>query len=292
MIADFKVIYSQPEPEQPPEPQKITRPDIGLTVPTDGRYFQIQHDWILMDGDTRASKNPHSVKNNISHPAIAKSGLWVSKSVYNGRFYDYVELPEIWQRFLYDLWAWSVRGGNVPVGEILGYETKTTNTGTFAITTYPSLTWYYVNMMEKSRAFTDSWSPEVGGRDYVTNRNPQNRPLEFLLRTCTGNLTKLQKINGREYWVEALDILKPPPPLEWLITQPHLLHWCTEVSPRPLPDKTYTVSNFPQAEKCLGVPSWGVPLPFMSLGGTVIFDKAAVRELTPGQKYSPYNPQR
>jgi len=262
------------------------RKDINLTVPSDGgRYFQIKHDWEVM-GISRAAK----VGSNYSHPAIANNN-WLVKSVFDGKSYDYVELPEKWQRFLWELWSWSV-GDSVQGGEITGQYTSKTNSGTFSYTTPQSKTWYYVNMIEKSRAFTDSWSPEVGGRDFVTNRNPNNRPYEFLLRTCTGNLTKLKKINGREYWVEALDIRYDPPTLDWLIQRPHLLHWCTEISPYKLSNGTYTVSNFPQAEICLGVPSWGVPLPFMSLGGHVIFEKDAVRELSAGQKYSPYNPEK
>jgi len=263
----------------------LKRPDVGLKVPTDGRYFQIKHDWEVL-GDSRSAK----VGSNYSHPAIVND-KWLVRSVWNDKYYSYVELPEKWQRFLYNLWSWSV-GDDVVTGEITGYYTSKTNSGLFANTTPLSKAWYYVNMVEKSRAFTDSWSPEVGGRDFVTGRNPTNRPYEFLLRTCTGNLTKLEKINGREYWMKALDIRYDPPRVEWIIQHPHLLHWCTEISPYKLPDGTYTVSNFPQAEKCLGVDSWGVPIPFMSLGGYVIFDKDSVRELASGQNYSPYNPMR
>lgn len=273
----------------PPNNGEFVRPDINLRVPNTGRFVQIKHDWEIIDPKTGQYYEPRSKNYKYAFPAIVNK-QWGLKTFYEGREYAYVPLPVKWQFFLWDIWNWST-GYLLPKGEITGYYTPSSNSGIFANTTPKSLTYYYVNMVEKSRAFTDSWSPEVGGYDAVTGRNVGAKPYEWLMRTTTGNMCEVEKIVGRDIYLKALDITKDPPSLEWLINHPQYLHWATEVSGTPLPDKRYTVSNFPQAETCLGKPS-GVPIPFMSLGGSIVLDKFSVRELQNGQKYSPYVPEK
>lgn len=268
--------------------KQFKRKDINLKVPSAGKFVQIKHDWEVTDPKTGKNYDSRAKGFKYSFPAIVNK-QWGLKTLYNGKEYTYVSLPEKWQWFLWELWDWST-DYLLPRGEITSYYTTKTNTGTFANTTPKSLTYYYVNMVEKSRAFTDSWSPEVGGYDSVTERNVGAKPYEWLMRTTTGNLCEVEKIVGRNIYLKALDIMKDPPKLEWLISKPQYLHWCTQVGGVPLPQKKgYVVSNFPQAETCLGQVA-GVPLPFMSLGGSVILDKFAVRELKNNQSYSPYFP--
>lgn len=284
-----QVKYKEYAEAEEPTPQPFTRPDINLFVPNVGRFVQIKHDWEIINPKTGTYYEPRSKGYKYAFPAIVNK-QWGLKTFYGGREYSYVTLPVRWQFFLWDLWNWST-GYSLPKGEITGYYNTTSNTGTFAYTTPKSLTYYYVNVVEKSRAFTDSWSPEVGGYDAVTNRNLGAKPYEWLMRTTTGNLCEVEKVVGRDVYLKALDITKDPPSVEWIIQRPQYLHWATEVSGTPLPDKRYTVSNFPQAETCLGKPR-GVPIPFMSLGGTIILDKYAVKDLVNGQKYSPYVPEK
>lgn len=285
IILDYinkKILYENPT-------EKIfKRKDVNLKVPSSGKFVQIKHDWEIIDPKTGKYYEPRSKGYKYAFPAIVNK-QWGLKTFYNGREYAYVELPVKWQWFFWDLWNWST-DYLLPKGEITGYYTTKTNSGNFAYTTPKSLTYYYVNMIEKSRAFTDSWSPEVGGYDAVTGRNVESRPYEWLMRTTTGNMCEVDKIVGRDIYLKALDITKDPPTVQWLIDHPQYLHWATEVGGTPLPDKRYPVSNFPQAETCAGQ-VMGVPLPFISLGGTIVLDKFSVKELKNGQSYSPYVPE-
>lgn len=275
--------------EIPQVPTGFIRKDINLKVPSSGRFVQIKHDWEVIDPKTGKYYEPRSKGYKYAFPAIVNK-QWGLKTLYNGKEYTYVQLPIKWQFFLWDLWNWSV-DNSIPKGKITGYYTTKNNTGTFATTTPKSMTYYYVNMIEKSRAFTDSWSPEVGGYDAVTERNVGSKPYEWLMRTTTGNLCEVEKVVGRNMYLKALDITKDPPTIDWISKHPQYLHWATEVGGIPLSDKRYTVSNFPQAEACLGFPA-GVPIPFMSLGGSIVLDKFAVKELRNGQSYSPYVPEK
>lgn len=265
---------------------ELRRRDVGLRAPADGQYVQIKHDWEVA-GTSRA------LGYDYAFPAIVNKS-WGLKTQYNGREYDYVPLPEAWQWFLWDLWKWSV-DGLIPGGKIEYFYKKPRNERTFAYATPGTLTWYYVNMVEAHRAWTEAGSPEAGFRDYVTGRNPTAQPYQWLFRTTTGNLCKVIRTIGTLVEVEALDATKPPPPLEWLVTQPHLLHWATEVGPNQYPNGTFPVSNFPQAEvvsQMHGLPFMGTPIPFLSLGGSIILDKKATSPVENGDSYSPYNPPK
>lgn len=85
---------------------------------------------------------------------------------------------------------------------------------------------------------------------------------------------------------------KSAPSLDYILThKPHLIHWATEVGSTKLPDGRYQVSNLPQVEvvsKIHGLPYYGTPIPFLSLGGSVMIAKRNTRVLESGKPYSPY----
>jgi hypothetical protein len=267
------------------------RKDIGLTVPDNGKqHVQVLHDWqiTLANGEQNTSR---AAGHRTAHPAIVNT-KWGLVTKYNDKVYDYVELPEKWQWLIWEFCKWST-DYQMPDGQITSYYTKTTNSGIFAKSTPYSTMEYYVSIMEKSRAWTDSWSPEIGGRDYVTGRNPNNRPLEFLIRHTTGALHEVRPF-GSKWIVKALDITKDPPPFANIIADPTLWYWATQIGNVPLPDKTWQVSYFPQAKypsEHYGLPFKGVAMPLLSLGGDFMIDKKACTPvLVPGSKWSPYNP--
>jgi hypothetical protein len=267
------------------EPVVLERKDINLKVPNNGKtHVQVLHDWDVT-GQSRAHGN------KTAHPAIVNTA-WGLITKYNDKVYDYVELPEKWQWIVWEFCKWST-GYQIPDGEITSFYTKTTNSGLFAKTTPYSLTEYYVSIMEKSRAWTDSWSPEIGARDYVTKRNLQNRNLEFLMRHTTGALHEVT-LYGSKWIVKALDITKDPPPFEEIIADPTLYYWATQISNVQLPDKTWQVSYFPQAKRpslYYELPFKGVAMPLLSMGGSFMIDKKACTPiLKNGSAWSPYHP--
>lgn len=234
--------------------------DIGLTVPDDGfRYGVIRHVRELEKGDPI--------------PAVYQSGLYR----YQERDYDYLPLPFDWQWHIYHLLEWASEG-LIPKGGIIGYYEK----GGLPFAIAEGLTWAYVNLVERHRAFTDSKPPEAGYRDYVTGRNSNEEPYEWLCRTTTGNLVKIIGNWGIYYEVEAYDIRRSPSDYNYA---PHLVHWATEIS------STGIVARFPQLKvlcRRYGFTEVGTPIPFLSKGGVVRLPKEHIRILQPGQAYSPY----
>lgn len=265
------------------------RKDVGLTVPNnDKQYVQVLHDWQVGKGGSRSEK----AGSKYAHPAIVNA-TWGLETKYNDRVYDYVSLPEKWQQIIWKFCGWSVEY-QLLKGVITEFYTKTTNSGIFARATPYSQTEYYISIVEKSRAWTESFSPEVGGKDVVTGRNMQNREYEFLMRHTTGALQEVTSY-GSKWIVKALDITKDPPPFEEIISDPSLYYWATEIRPERLADGTYTVSPFPQAKvpsRAMGLPFMGVAMPLLSMGGSFMINKTACSPiLTPGSKWSPYNPK-
>lgn len=264
------------------------RKDINLTVPDDGyRYVQFKHDWEVMDGATRQANT--NVK--YAFPAIVRRD-WGLITQYQGVTYDYVSFPREWQFFLHELFRWSV-DDKIPVGKIEYFYNKPNNFREFAYATPNSLTWYYVNMIEAHRAWTESASTEAGFCDFVTSRNLGAKPYEFLLRPTTGNIARVLRDMGSEWELEALDITKPPPPMAEVTGKNYLTHWATEITTNKLPDGRYVVSNFPQCEtvsEAYDLPYRGTPYPFISMGGTIRIKKYGVRLLEAGKRYSPYVP--
>lgn len=271
------------------EYKRVYRPkDTNLKVPTDGRYVQILHDWAVYDG-TRQSQT--GVKYAV--PAVVNAN-WGLRTIYNEQVYDYVPVPDEWQWFLWKLWDWA-SDYRLPRGRIESFYTKPTNSGVWANTTAGSLTNVYVTMIEKSRSHSDSYPPEMGGRDVVTRRNLSNhRPYEWLCRPTTGTLAKVIGDNGSEWVLEALDITKPPPNAYTL--PPHLYCWATEINTTKLTDGRYVVSDYAFIDQALKYnftsnPRTGTPIPFISKGGSVRIKKYGCSPiLVGGSSWSPYIP--
>jgi len=143
-------------------------------------------------------------------------------------------------------------------------------------------------MVEAHRAFTEAASPEAGARDVVTGRNMSNpKNYEWLFNPTCGAMIKVLRTVGQYYEIEALDVLKPPPPIEEVIAKPWLYFWCTQWS------KYEGSSRFPQiknANAVQGLPKAGTPSPLMSKGGTIKVLKSSCTELINGASWSPYAP--
>ena len=259
-------------------PAEYKRLDENLTVPNDGgTYVRLKH-WDELDrGD---NVNPF--------PEMFTPGVGLLLRDPNGRAYDYVEMPDSWQWFLWEFWKWASQD-KLPEGKIEGFYKKPGNERTFAHTTAGSLTYVYVNMVEAHRAFTEAGSPEGGFRDVVTGRNLEfKRNYQWLFNPTGGAMVKVLWSSGGYYEVEALDVLKPPPSIEYVAERPWLYFWCVQYG------KLVGSTRFPQikvANAVHGLPSAGIPSPFMSIGGTVrVLQKSCV-PLIAGKYWTPYKPK-
>lgn len=260
--------------------------DVNLIVPNipGKRFVQIKNDMEVL-GESRA----YGYKYNF--PAVVNRA-WGLLTQYKDTVYDYVEITDPWANFFWNLWDWG-SGYQLPTGKIENFYTKTTNTGTYANVTLGSLMWVYVNMIEKSRSHTDSYAPEGGARDIITGRNLENsRRWEWLFRPTTGQMGMVKADRGTYWELEALDILKPPPPISLIENSPWLYGWATEVTPRGL------VTNYPQIEVAfrehanLNGLKAGTPIPLLSKGGSILIKKTSCTELVPGSRWSPYVPNK
>lgn len=255
------------------------RLDENLTVPNDGgRYVRLKHWDELGRGD-----------NVDDYPEMITPGVGLLLRDPNGVAYDYVSLPDNWQWFLWNWWDYNSQY-RLPRGRIEGFYTRPGNERTFARTTPGSLTNVYVDMVEAHRAFTEAGSPEGGFRDVVTGRNLEfKKNYQWLFNPTGGATVKVRRVLGAYYEVEALDVLKPPPTVEYLAARPWLYFWCTQYG------KFTGSTRFPQiknANEINALPPAGISAPFMSIGGTVrVLQKSCV-PLQNGAEYSPYNPKR
>ena len=261
------------------QPAEYKRLDESLTVPNDGgTYYQLKHWDDLGRGD------------NVSEfPEMFIPGLGLLMRDPNGRAYDYVEMPDQWLQFYWDWWNY-VSQYRLPKGKIEGFYKRTGNERTFAKTTPGSLTYVYVDMLEAHRAFTEAGSAEGGFRDPVTDRN-MDFPINMMVLfdpTCGAMLREKRKLTGKYLEFEALDVLKPPPTIEWLAERPWLHFWCTQWG------KLSGSTRFPQiknANEVHGLPPAGISAPLMSIGGTIKVLKTACVPLVPGQPWTPYKPK-
>lgn len=274
--------------------------DENRTVPNDGRrYVQI-----LPDVDVMGAPRQFFVsgKPKYAFPAMVRKDWGIrylyteeQKNQYKG--IPYMPLSKEWQKFIWDMLDWGT-GYSLPKGRIEEFYTKTSNSGLFARATKGSLTELWISLMEKSVAYTDSWSPEVGGRDWMTSRNLENSDLEFLLHPTTLAMCHAIKSVGTEWEIEALDILSSPPKLSYVIANPHLYYWATQQDTIRLGNKQpfeYVVSDFPKCDQVIKVhnpnnPRIGTPMPLLAIGKSFRIKKSACRELKNGERVSAYLP--
>lgn len=265
--------------------KEYIRLDENLRVPTEGRFVALKH-WEDFEG-----KGDN--KNEFPEMFNASMGLELRESkdgVFNpqGRVYTYVELEHQWQKFLWDVFEWSAQY-RLPKGKITGYYSKPSNNRTFAHTTPGSQTYVYVNMVEAHRAFTEAASPEAGARDVITGRNMNNpRDYEWLCFPTGGNMLKVIRDAGLYYEIEAIDLLKPPPSIQYIAERPWLRFWCTQWG------KYSGSTRFPQikvANAFHGLPAAGIASPLLSKGGVFRVLKKSCVELKNGSPWSPYKPK-
>lgn len=278
MLANFGGVSKRYSPE-------FIRPDENLRVPDVGKFVQIKPDWEVL-GDVRQKVRGTNVK--YPFPAIVnddtKGWGWRVFDIV-GRNVIYYPMPDQWQRFLWDFWNWN-SGYRLPTGEILEYYEKKTNSGIFARCTPGSMTWLYVDMIEVSRAWTDAWNVEQGGRDVVTGRNlTAKKPYEWLLRPCTGHMLKVIREDSVYYYVSAINLDAPPPPMSEVEKHPEWVCWATQVHV-----EKYT-SRFPQIKEAFavhGYPVQGTAIPLLAPRGEGRIKKSACTPLQNGAAWSPY----
>jgi len=252
------------------------RIDENLTVPEVGRYVRLKH-WDELGHDWNVDPYPEMF--------IPSLGLLTVGP--DGRKYDYVEMPDAWQWFLWHFWDWASQY-RLPKGKIESFYTRPGNFRTFANATPGSLTHVYVDMVEAHRAFTEAGSPEAGNEDVVTGRNLGAKGYEWLFNPTGGTMGRVTRVLGVYYEIEALDVLKPPPSIEYVAARPWLYFWCTQYG------KFTGSTRFPQiknANEVHGLPPAGIPSPLMSKGGTIRVLRSSCVELQNGQAWSPYNPK-
>lgn len=251
------------------------RLDEGLVVPLSGKFVQIKHWNQLGSGD-----------NEDPYPEIIdkKSLLTLDPQ---GKEYDYVVMPDIWQWQLWNFLDWASHY-RLPKGKIEEFYKRPGNLRTFAKSTPGSLTYVYIDLVEAHRAFTEAGSPEAGNRDVVTGRNLNNpKGYEWLFRPTGGAMLKVLRVIGTDYEVEAIDILKPPPSIEYITARPWLYFWCTQWG------KYSGSTRFPQitnANKVHGYSPAGTPSLLLSKGGKFRIKKSSCVELVNGENWTPYAP--
>jgi hypothetical protein len=232
------------------------RMDEELTVPEIGRFVRLKH-WNELGRAGSTTPYPE---------IINRSDGLLTINPYTGMVYDYVELTDEWQWFMWDFWAYAAHY-RLPKGKIEWFYWRPNNDRVFAQTTHGSQTYVYVDMVEAHRAFTEAASPEAGARDVVTGRNLGNpRGYEWLLRPTGGAMCKVIRDLGTQWELEAIDLLKPVPEVADVFSRPWLYFWCTQY------DTVYGSTRFPQiknANAVHGLPIQGTPAPLLSLGGSI-----------------------
>ena len=268
------------------KPTATTPKDVGLRVPNEGDFAFIVHDFdIQLLSEFHLKPRQYLPSYEQKKPMPATRQLWGCQKL---RYSDFIPLAKDWQFFLYDLLGWAI-DYKIPEGSMSDVGTQK---------------WAYADFIADHRAFTDQHAPDTEDRlfaDYVLGRNLNNPvPYMFKCLVTTGNIVRritppssmTNAQMGMNYPIEALDLSKPAPSLQWVLThKPYLIHWATEQGISQLPDGRYTVARFPQlkvAARKFGLSEVGTPYPLVSWGGWNMIRKSDVRRVGNGYKYSPY----
>jgi hypothetical protein len=219
--------------------------DVNLTVPT-GMYARVLHDWELAEFDYK----PRQMVAGYKKIPVPSTRMMWGRNPADGRIYDFIPFPKEWQFWLWDLLKYTL-DNRAPVGKIEYFYNEgepdipvAPHPYAFAKCTEGSLTWAYVNLIQDHRSFTDTQAPENGRADYVTGRNLSAKPHSWKCLTTTGNIVKIIGSDGIYYKIEALDVTKPPPPVESVMGT-HLIHWATEQSLVQIGAR-WVVARYPQ----------------------------------------------
>lgn len=287
MIASFK--YPTGKVVRAEYRKKDTKPyvrmDQGLRVPMTGDYIQLKSWDQLGKGD---NKNPFPQIFNPSMGLLlreSKDGIWNPE----GKVYEYVELEDEWLKFLYDFWDWNSQYRLSPNGKIEGTYQRDGNFRTFYKTTPGSVLDVYRYMTEAHVWATEGGSREAGSRDPVMKVNMNAKEnIKWLCDPMGLNLLKRIGSTGTHWLCEAIDLLKPPPTMDHLAKNPHLIFWCNQWG------KYSGATRFPQisnANKVNGLPEAGTASPLLSKGGVIAIAKRSCNVMPNGASWSPYRPK-
>ena len=275
--------------------------DTGLHVPADGNFYQVLHDWQLAG----SGGLPRQRQGGYEQPNKAMPS---TRMMWGQRPYDFMFMSRDWQVWLLDLLNWA-SNEKLPRGTFEYYYTRKDEmqNGEMTITSQPlvssrikytdgSLLSVYEDLISNHRAFTDGHAPESGFADYVTGRNLNANPYQWKSLQTTGNIVNVLGVwqtNPKYYVIEALDLTKPPPSVNWILAnRPWLVAWATEQTVVKLADGRWQVSKFPQmkiAQRIWRYPECGVPIPIIG-NGTNLMLRTDLKEVENGSEYSPYVP--
>lgn len=274
-----------------------------MRVPETGNFVRVLHDQELggyienENYDFRPRQLAWNLRTRDAVPENRKT-----RPYHNGRAYDYVQVPEPHQWFLWNLLD-HYSGKQLPTGKIEGTRDvviKGENI-TLSLFTEGSLTYAYGDLIQIARDFTDARPVEIGRRDRPTGRFlDQPKTWEWRCIVHGGSLLKLTGRNRNGYLeFEAIDLLKPPPTMAEVEAKPWLINWAVEVTVNELPPlngkKRWTVSEFPQLKvplKFHGYEISGTPYPVWSLGGVNYIHPKFVTPAQNGSTWSPYVPEK
>ena len=280
-------------------------PDRNLRVPLADDFYQVLHDWQSASfGFLPRQKNGEAEQPNKPLPSTRM--MWYQKLDPSSN--GFMPMSREWQFWLLDLLDWA-SDGKLPRGEFEYYYTrknemqngeiiKTTLSNPQARAKYTdgSLLSVYEDLISDHRAFTDGHAPESGFADYMTGRNLQAQPYQWKSLHATGNIVNVLgtwQTNPKYYIIEALDLTKPPPSVEWVVAnKPWLIGWATEQTVVKLTDGRWQVSRFPQiktAQRVFGYPECGTPFPVIGNGSNLML-KTDLMAIKNGKVYSPYVP--
>ena len=274
--------------------------DVGLSVPLDGNFYRVMHDWELPEFDYKPRQYDPAYEQMKPMPSTRM--MWDCKPS------DFVPLSSEWQFWIYDLLDWA-SGGQLPKGEIEYYYTiergvvvKSSPSNPYARVkcTYGSLLWVWEDLTANHRAFTDGHAPDSGFADYVIGRNLSAKPMSWKSLHNTGNIVKVIGSSGQYKVLETLDMSKPPPELQWVVeNKPWLIGWATEQSVYELPrvgnKRSWTVAKFPQLKlacRAHGLPEVGTPFPVVGKYQTNTMLSSHLEMVARGSHYSPYVPEK
>jgi len=266
-------------------PLPYVRMDQNLRVPLVGDFIQLKT-WDQLGKGDNVKPYPQ-----IFNPGMglllreSKDGVWDP----DGKVYEYVELEDEWLWFLHNFWDWNSQYRLLKNGKIEGTYKRPGNFRTFYKTTPGSVLDVYRYMTEAHVWATEGGSREAGSRDPVMKVNMSAREnIKWLFDPMGLGVFKRIGSTGTHWLVEAIDVLKPPPTMEHIAQNPHLMFWCNQWG------KYSGATRFPQianANKVVGLSEAGTASPFFSKGGVVAIAKKSCVVLQNGAPWSPYRPK-
>ena len=274
VFSDGKISISDP----PTPTTEFIRRDIGYPVPDDGyQYVMAQHE-IALWNTTR-----HSYNNTYDPiPAVVNRDWGIETlAVANG---DYFPIQNPWQWWFYNFWDWA-SGHRLPVGKFEGTYVNPRNPNiVYSKYTPGSNLALYAGMIMDAKSHSDSKSPETGGRDVVTGRNPTSpKPWDWLCRPTTGALLRVIGRNGSRLKIQAIDLYGTPPDIDNLEIWQY--YYGTQV------DRFGNVSRYPDVKEAFAVHGYepsGTAMPLVAPGGYFWIDKLSCMEIKPGEIWKPY----